>query len=272
MSGTDGPDARRTRREPPRYRQVTLRRVEPVTPHMVRVTLGGPELEGLRIDEPAASVRILLPPSPGSGELVMPIWNGNEFLLEGGERPTIRTFTPVRLDPDASDDPDARPELELDVVVHPGGVASAWATGASTGAPAAVSGPGRGYELDPGAAAFLVAGDETALPAIAQLLAVLPGGAAVHVVVELAHPDARLDLPDHPGATVEWCDLEPGATSGDALFDAVRGAELPAGALVWAAGEAAAMQRIRRHLFDDRGVTRDRATVRGYWKHGRPGT
>lgn len=274
MSGTDDDLATiRARREPPRYRQVSLRRVEPVTPRMVRVTLGGPELEGLRIDEPAASVRLLLP-SAGSDELVMPTWNGNEFLLEGGERPTIRTFTPVRLDPDASH-PDADtdgPELVLDVVVHPGGVASAWATEASPGAPAAVSGPGRGYEIDADATAFLVAGDESALPAIAQLLAVIPAGAAVHVVVEVGHPDARLDLPAHPGATLEWSELTPGGTSGDALFDAVRDAPLPDGALVWAAGEAAAMQRIRRHLFDDRGVTRDRATVRGYWKHGRPGT
>jgi NADPH-dependent ferric siderophore reductase len=38
---------------------------------------------------------------------------------------------------------------------------------------------------------------------------------------------------------------------------------------VWAAGEAAAMQRLRRHLFDERGVPRSAAVVRGYWKRGR---
>jgi NADPH-dependent ferric siderophore reductase len=38
---------------------------------------------------------------------------------------------------------------------------------------------------------------------------------------------------------------------------------------VWAAGEAAAVQRIRSHLFVDRGLPRAHATVRGYWKHGR---
>jgi NADPH-dependent ferric siderophore reductase len=47
---------------------------------------------------------------------------------------------------------------------------------------------------------------------------------------------------------------------------AVRGAELTPGARVWAAGNAAAMQQIRRHLFDDRGWQRSHATVRGYWK------
>jgi NADPH-dependent ferric siderophore reductase len=41
---------------------------------------------------------------------------------------------------------------------------------------------------------------------------------------------------------------------------------------VWAAGEAAAMQRIRKHLFDERNAPRDHTTVRGYWKHGRTAT
>jgi NADPH-dependent ferric siderophore reductase len=40
---------------------------------------------------------------------------------------------------------------------------------------------------------------------------------------------------------------------------------------VWVAGEAAAVQRIRRHLFAERGLTRAQAVVRGYWKQGRSG-
>jgi NADPH-dependent ferric siderophore reductase len=40
---------------------------------------------------------------------------------------------------------------------------------------------------------------------------------------------------------------------------------------LWAAGEAASMQRIRQHLFTERGIARSVATVRGYWKHGRAG-
>jgi NADPH-dependent ferric siderophore reductase len=93
----------------------------------------------------------------------------------------------------------------------------------------------------------------------------------VQVHIEVAHPDARLALPDHPRATVAWSDLPAGASPGDALIAAVRGADLAPGARVWGAGEAAAVQRIRRHLFDDRGLPRSQASVRGYWKHGRSG-
>ena len=54
----------RVRREPPRFRRVAVRRVDRVGPRMVRVTLAGSELDGLTLEDPAASVRLLLPP-PG---------------------------------------------------------------------------------------------------------------------------------------------------------------------------------------------------------------
>jgi len=254
---------RRLRREPPVFRHVEVRRVERLTARMVRVTLGGAELAGFTVDQPAASVRVLLP-SPGGGDVVVPTWNGNEFLMADGRRPTIRTLTPWRVDSDAL-------ELDVGIVVHGGGVASDWALSAEPGEPAAISGPGRGYAVDRDAPAYLIAGDETAIPAITQVLDAVPDETPAQVRVEVAHPDGRLALTAHPGATVEWCDLRPGAPPGDALRAAVRDVELADGSRVWAAGEAAAVQRIRRHLFDDRGLPRAQTSVRGYWKHGRAG-
>jgi NADPH-dependent ferric siderophore reductase len=253
----------RIRREPPTFRRVAVRRVETVGPRMVRVTLSGPELEGFALEAPAASVRLLVPAAGDEG-LVLPTWNGNEFLRSDGSRPTIRTFTPRRVDAAAH-------ELDLDIVVHGAGIASSWAEAATVGDPAAISGPGRGYAIDGAAPAYLLAGDETAIPAIGQLLEALPAERPVHVQIEVARPDGRLALPHHPRATIEWCDLDPGAPPGDALVAAVRSAELAPGVRVWAAGEAAAMQRIRRYLFDERSLPRTQVTVRGYWKHGRGG-
>ena len=253
----------RVRREPPRFRRVEVRDVERLSSRLTRVTLAGPELEGFTVPEPAASVRLLLPP-PGSDELTMPVWNGNEFLLPSGGRPVIRTFTPLRFE-------SASPSLDLEIVVHGDGAASRWAEAAKAGSVAAVSGPGRGYTVDRRAQEFLLAGDETARPAIGQLLEVLPPERPVRVLLEIAHPDARLVLPQHPRATVEWNELGRVSAPGDALVAAVTNAEIPRGARVWVAGEAAAVQRIRRHLFQERGLSRRDATVRGYWKHGRSG-
>lgn len=255
----------RTRREPPRLREVTVRSVDRLTPHMVRVTFAGADLEGLVVEQPAASVRLLLP-SPGVQELVMPAWNGNEFLLPDGSRPAIRTFTPLPIDA-----PSDVPELDLQIVVHGSGVASTWAEAAEPGVPAAISGPGRGYDVDPEAQAYCLAGDETAIPAIGQLLEALPRDIPVEVHIEVARPDARLTLPEHPQATVHWHDLPAAAAPGEALLAAVRIADIGPDHRVWAAGEAAGVQRVRRHLFEERGLPRRNAAIRGYWKHGRAG-
>lgn len=258
------PDERRAlagiRREPPRFRSVTVQGVRELTPRMLRVTFGGAELAGLQIDEPAASVRLLLP-SPGC-DLEIPVWNGNEFLIRDGSRPIIRTFTPLNLDPEAL-------TIELDVVQHDGGAASTWAEAAAPGDPAAISGPGRGYSIDRSVAAYVLGGDETALPAIGQLIAAIPPEAHVLTIVEVTAAEAKLELPAHPNLTVEWETRSPADPPGAALNEAVRRAEIPSGGKVWVAGEAAAMHRIRRHLFDDRQLPRRDATVRGYWKHGR---
>jgi NADPH-dependent ferric siderophore reductase len=254
---------RRLRREPPAFRHVEVRRTERLTPRMVRVTLGGAEVAGFTVEQPAASVRVLLP-TPGGTDLVVPSWNGNEFLLPDGRRPTIRTLTPWRVDPDAL-------ELDVGIVVHGSGVASDWALSAEPGLVAAISGPGRGYTVAADAPAYLVAGDETAIPAITQVLDAVPDETPAQVLVEVAHPDGRLALPEHPRASVTWCDLPSRSAPGDALGAAVRDVELADGTRVWAAGEAAAVQRIRRHLFDDRGLPRAQTSVRGYWKHGRAG-
>lgn len=253
--------ALRSRREPPPFRRVRVRRVEDLTPRLRRVVLGGDELEELEVDEPAASVRLLL---PVDGELVLPTWTGNQFELADGRRAPIRTFTPRHLDTAAR-------ELTLDIVVHDGGAATDWASSAQVGDEVAVSGPGSGYAIETDAAGYLLAGDETALPAICQLLEVMPPSMPVRVLVEIADDSARLDLPPHPATEVTWLLLPEGAEPGTALVDAVAGLDDVPPA-VWVAGEAASVQRIRKHLFDERGLSRSAATVRGYWKQGRSAT
>jgi NADPH-dependent ferric siderophore reductase len=56
----------------------------------------------------------------------------------------------------------------------------------------------------------------------------------------------------------------------------VEAQDTPVGTQVWAAGEAAAVQRLRNLLVGERGLPRHDTVIRGYWKHGRspvtPGT
>lgn len=133
-----------------------------------------------------------------------------------------------------------------------------------------MSGPGAGYAVPVGNPRFVLIGDESAIPAIDDLLAHLPPGAAVEVVLESADPAGRLELQPHPGATVSWHDLPTGSAPGSALFDAVEALDTTGDVAIWAAGEAAAVQRLRRLLLVERSIPRSRAVIRGYWKHGRP--
>jgi NADPH-dependent ferric siderophore reductase len=246
------------------------------SPRLLRVRLGGPELVGMPVPEPAASVRILLP-SPSAGgdatDLVIPTWNGNEFLLPDGSRPILRTLTPWR-------DDSAGDTLAVDVVLHGTGPLAEWAARTEPGDRVALSGPGRGSAPEAPAPAHLLLGDESALPALEQVLATLvpvtrasvaAAGSVVSVVVEIDDNSARLPIAPAAvaGPHVEWRVRELGAPPGEQLVDAASTAMLPEGARVWAAGEAAAMQRIRRVLFETRGIPRGRTVVRGYWKVAR---
>ena len=251
----------RARREPASFRRCVVSEVEELSPRMLMIRLVGSELVGFTVDKPTASVRLLVPPS-GEAELVLPTWNGNEFLDADGGRPTLRTFTPLRVDAGAG-------SLDLEIVRHGGGSVSSWAEQASPGDPAAISGPGRGYEVALEAPAFLLAGDETAIPAIAQLLGAIPAEIPVAVHIELTRPDAKLPLGEAANVSVHWHVAAPADAAGTRLIAAVRAAEIAPGTRIWAAGEAASVQAIRKHLFDDRAIPRGHASIRGYWKRRR---
>ena len=229
---------------------------------MARVTLGGEELDGFVLTHPGASVRLLVPPE--HTDLHLPTWDGNVFLDADGKRAIIRTLTPRAFDLDSS-------TLDVDIVLHGSGPAARWASTVVAGAVTAVSGPGRGYEIAADATGFVLVGDESAIPAIGQLLEWMPSAIPVEAHVEVASRDAVLPLPARSTVAVHWRVLAEGDPPGETLVAAVESLTLADGWRLWAAGEAASMQRIRQHLFTERGIPRSLATVRGYWKHGRAG-
>lgn len=248
---------RSLRREPPAFRRVVVRSTELLGPRMQRVVLGGDELSGFAIESPASSVRLLLPP-PGHDKIIMPTWSGNQFDLPDGSRAPIRTFTPRAFDPE-------RLELTLDMVLHDHGLAADWARTAQVGHEVAISGPGRSEDLDDAVRSFLLAGDESAIPAIGQLLEWIPDDRSVEVYIEVVDADGQIELPAHPNATVAWHHTPAGGVPGDAMVNAVMGVDDLADS-VWVAGEAASVQRLRKYLFNERGRDRSTVTARGYWK------
>lgn len=167
-----------------------------------------------------------------------------------------RDYTPRHVDA-------SRNELTLVFALHEGGAASDWALRARVGDAAVIGGPRGSIIIPDDLPWYLLAGDATALPAIARRLEELPAGTPTVVLLHTPHPQDLHALPERPGLQLRWL------PSGEALCDAVRTVDLPAGdGFVWCAGEAACMARLRDILLNGRGQPRSHVKVSAYWKPG----
>ena len=239
-------------------RLLQVRRSTRVTPRMVRVTLGGDELAGFSGTGPDRRIKMFFP-VPGQERPAVPrASTGGPVWPAGEARPAIRTYTVRRFDPDLG-------ELDVDFVLHEGhGPAAAWARDAQPGAWVGVSEPGGRYDPDPAADFHLVIGDETALPAVATVLAALPAGVPVRAFLEIADAGEEQELPGT--ADITWVHRG-SASPGAPLTEAVRTAQLPAGrGQAWLSGESACVKDLRKHLLDERGLDRRAVYATGYWR------
>jgi NADPH-dependent ferric siderophore reductase len=176
-------------------------------------------------------------------------------------------------------DPAAR-EIAIDVVVHgEHGAAGLWAATAEPGQPVYLMGPSGAYAPDPAADWHLLAGDETALPAISVALEALPANAIGQALIEIAGPEDEIPLTAPPGVRVDWiyrggrADLIGEDRAGDfaPLIEAVKSAPwLPGQVHAFVHGEAqAVMHNLRPYIRKDREVDAKWASISGYWRRGR---
>lgn len=294
----------------PAYRPYVLevRAVDRVSPHFVRVTFTGDELEHFGTAGLDQRIKVLLPRTTGryadfgqheaAGD-----WYDRWRTLPHGERNALRTYTVRSVRPDAR-------ELDVDFVVHHDpGPAGAWALNAAVGEEIVIVGPDersihsrQGLDWHPGTATrLLLAGDETAAPAIAGILAALPAGCDVDVLLEVPLAADEPALPTAARARVR-CVARDDAEHGARLLEALRAwtaesAELLSRAAAprrqeledvdvdtdllwdspedaegefyaWIAGEAATVKTARRMLVSEFGVDRKRVAFMGYWRIG----
>jgi NADPH-dependent ferric siderophore reductase len=239
-----------------------VQRVEQLTPHMVRVVVGGPGLAGLSAGEYTDHyVKVLFPPPGVSYPEPFDVAAIRETLPRE-QWPVVRTYTIRKWLPELG-------EMWVDFVVHgDAGIAGPWAAQAQPGEEFRFNGPGGGYTPDPAADWHLLAGDESALPAIAAALAGMPAGTRVHAFIEVADEAEEQKLETAADAVITW--LPRGARPiGEALVEAVRGLEFPAGAVhAFVHGEATFVKELRGHLRLERGLPMSVLSISGYWRRG----
>ncbi|GHJ38772.1 siderophore-interacting protein [Streptomyces sp. TS71-3] len=243
-----------------RVRHAQVVRTERMTPHMQRVVLGGPGLAAFPVGECTDHyVKLLFAPAGAAYPEPFDLERIREELPRE-QWPVSRAYTVRSWD-------EAAGEATIDFVIHGDeGVAGPWAVNARPGETVHFLGPGGGYAPDPAADWHLLAGDESALPAIAAALEALPEGARVHAFIEVDGPGEEQKIATD--ADVVW--LHRGERPvGEALMAAVRALDFPAGRPhAFVHGEAGWVKELRRHLRLERQVAKEHLSVSGYWRLG----
>jgi NADPH-dependent ferric siderophore reductase len=251
-------------------------RSEQLTPHIIRVVLGGGGFDTFTPNDFTDSyVKIVfVREGVDVAALPQPLTLDSFNELPVAHRPTVRTYTVRSVDTE-------RRELAIDFVVHgEHGEAGPWASAVRPGQPAYLMGPSGAYAPDPAADWHLIAGDEAALPAISAALEALPDNAIGKVFIEVAGPEDVIALTAPPGVGVNWiyrggrAHLVPEEMAGDhsPLIAAVKETNwLPGQVQVFIHGEAqAVMHNLRPYIRKDRGVDAKWASsISGYWRRGR---
>jgi NADPH-dependent ferric siderophore reductase len=238
----------------------TVRRTEWLTPSVVRIVLGGGDLDRFEMcGFTDAYVKLLFLHPDAAYERPLDLEAVRES-MPAEHWPRLRTYTVRAWDAEAV-------EMTIDVVVHGDeGLAGPWAKRARPGEEVLLLGPGGAYEPDPVAERHLLAGDESALPAIAAAVERLPEGAVADVYIEVHGPADEIPL-KAPGATITW--LHRGDDPvGSKVVDAVRAEPLTGDVHAFVHGEAGFVKELRRLLLRDWGMPRERLSISGYWRAG----
>ncbi|MHC0428588.1 siderophore-interacting protein [Streptomyces sp. O3] len=246
----------------PKTHRAEVIRGEQLTPSMRRVVLGGDGLADFATGDCTDHYVKLLFPADGVAYPEPFDIQRIRADLPREQWPAQRTYTVRAWDP-------VRRELTLDFVVHgDAGLAGPWAARARPGDVLHLLGPGGGYAPSADADWHLLAGDESALPAIAASLERLPAGATAHAFVEVAGPADEQPVSTPDGVRISW--LHRGDRPvGAALTEAVRNLRFPAGDVqAFVHGEAGAVKELRRYLRVERAVPRERLSISGYWRLG----
>ncbi|ALX66369.1 siderophore-interacting protein [Microbacterium sp. XT11] len=228
-----------------RFRLATLAEREWLAPDFVRVRLRGEELAGFQSLGADDHMRLFFPDGPVGS-------------VEELRASPSREYTPLAWGEDW---------LDVEFAVHGDeGLAAPWAAGAPLGSQIGVGGPRGSAVITGSPGSWLLAGDETAIPAIRRFSHLIPDGTPARIVIETLSAGREVDI-DTP-VDVEW--LHRGdAPAGSALIAFLAGMPDAAGPdpFVFIAAEQSVVKP-GRALLSHWGVDPAVAVVKGYWKRG----
>lgn len=254
-------------RKPRPQHVLTVESTEQVGPHLVRVVATGDSLVGLGgADATDAYVKLLFV-DPDLGLEPPYDLDALRESLPGDQLPVTRTYTIRWADRQVG-------RIAIDFVTHGDtGYAGPWAQQAKAGDRLVLMGPGGAYAPAVETGWHLLAGDLSALPAIAAALEAMPAGARGTTLVEVESEDDVIDVDASADIDVQWV-VNPDTDDIDFLARAIDAAawpedvEAPDAVQVFAHGERESIKAVRRVL-KERGVPKASISISGYWARGR---
>lgn len=245
-------------------RRATVLGAGRVAPSIVRVTVSGPDFGDFASTGPADHVRVFFPDA-ATGELVAPrpIGDGDDGIIRPDRESISRDFTPLpRTTPDGM-------EVDLDFFVHPNpGPASSWAETARPGDELVLLGPRGSRHAPQEIDGLILICDETSLPSASRWVRDMPPGTPVRVIATVSGPSDWVMgyLGSPPDLAVQTLAPDGSGAAVIAALDLL--GPIGDGVFVWAAGEAASLVAVRRHLRRTLGLPAAQAQVSGYWRRG----
>ncbi|BDT89383.1 siderophore-interacting protein [Nocardia cyriacigeorgica] len=271
--------AKRTKYVKPEDRRICTAEVvasKRVSPHFVRVTVGGPDLADFTPMGYDQWFRLFLR-RPQQSELRLPtaannLWYAQYLMMSKDTRPLVRNYTVRDFRPAGGGQFGEHAEIDIDFVSHgDDSPASAWANNVSTGTTVGLFDEGVMYQAPEHTNWTLLVGDESALPALAGILRSAPRDLRGAAYLEIPHADDVQELGEPEGVQVHWLPRTgESAKIGELAAATVRTAELPdTGVYGFIAGEQALASGVRRHLVNERGIPKADVTFTGYWRFGK---
>ncbi|MFT4042809.1 MAG: siderophore-interacting protein [Gordonia sp. (in: high G+C Gram-positive bacteria)] len=234
--------------------------------NMVRISFTGDDLRHFVAAGPDQRVKLILSTDGRSAPALNPGMTPRDILaMPEDQRPVMRTYTIRSHRPEVG-------EVDIDFALHGDttGPASRWAQVCAEGWEVAIFGPVSAYAPPSPSVTQLIAGDETALPAIGAIVEQLPAGTYADVLVEVATAGDKQQLSTAADVHIRWLirDVKASA-SGELLAAAVESvAAQRTYEYAWVACESATAAAIRRHLVERVGLSKSSIYFSGYWRIG----
>lgn len=226
-------------------RSARVARILQISPNVRRITFAGDALRNLPVMKAAQWVKLFVPS------------------ITDPHSKAGRVYTVRHHRPEAG-------EIDIDVVLHEsGGQLSQWVERiARTGDAVEIAGPRGGHAIEVQPDWMLLAGDASAMPAMASMIEHAPENTHIRVLLTLHSREDEQALPHK--ANVSITSALASHTDNSRLLALLAKQPIPGNrtGLLWVAAEAAVAQKARSYLAMNLSGGRIKSHCVGYWKRG----